>query len=537
MSSSDLIPDHLRVVEREIDEYYRQNLLVSRRIAEAGWYFLAFCEEVIVREIVKGDPRSVRSYDALANDLVMSTKAPLNWLFTACPAGGQASAVVDWDLYEPARHLLELSQEYAAFESAFTWASLGLATLDLDGNTIKVKGALRDDVRYQAYDLMTTRRYSEMRIRPEMGHYFERVAQRVKVHGDRFECRLTKSFLEEGLDAFSGHLATRFKLPGNWAFDQFTWADFVAVAKFLLLWCSVYFHARMTAARKGCPGLCIRDALIVTNMKALNRRIREFTGLSEVAVKAILELLTYGAAGLRSADPALQPLVPLGPHVALSPNLVINSALERNFAVLLNRLKQHREAYAEYSQERESSLKSRLIDELEGLGYRTWSGIIGEWNRTEIDLVVICERTQQCSALELKAFITPAEPREIRDRSREIARGIEQVRERRGMTQIAPEPLRAALGISADYVITWAVASETSVGGEYIQQEDVAVVQSDHLIGKLRGTPMNEVAGWLTERRYLPVSGVHYEARDQTSTIGKWNVELYGLKILDAPLP
>jgi hypothetical protein len=46
------IPDplspQLRSVEREIDNYYKQNPLIKCPFAVGAWHFMAFCEDMIV---------------------------------------------------------------------------------------------------------------------------------------------------------------------------------------------------------------------------------------------------------------------------------------------------------------------------------------------------------------------------------------------------------------------------------------------------------------------------------------------------------
>jgi hypothetical protein len=265
----------------------------------------------------------------------------------------------------------------------------------------------------------------------------------------------------------------------------------------------------------------------------LVRRIRRYSGVPEDAVTAIVGDLTYGARQQSNPDPALQPIVPLSPStLAMSPNLIMNSSMERNFAVLLNRLPEERRAYSALSQGRETALRERLIKDLSGLGFRFWYGQIPQWSpASDIDLAIISDTEKECLILELKSFIAPAEPREIMDRSEEIRRGIGQIRDRIDKAVGLSMPLHTILGIDDSYRLTWAVASETSVGACYVQSSDVPVVNTRHLTSKLRRNPeLTMCSRWLENREYLPVEGVHYKEIEMESTIGKWTLEWYGIE-------
>lgn len=206
--------------------------------------------------------------------------------------------------------------------------------------------------------------------------------------------------------------------------------------------------------------------------------------------------------------------------------------MERNLAVLLNRLPEERRAYSALSQGRETASRERFMKELSGSGLRFWYGHIPEWrDASDVDLVIVSDTERQCLILELKSFIAPAEPREIMDRSEEIRRGIGQVRDRMDKARDLPGSLHAVLGIDDSYRLSWAVASDTSVGASYVQDPDVPVVNTRHLSTKLRRNPeLAECCRWLASREYLPVDGVHYKEIETEATIGRWTLEWYGIK-------
>ncbi len=133
----DLVSEELRAVEREVDAYHLASLLIQQPFARAGWYFLASCEELFMREIVQQRLDTEHEVAAFTDNVIVHTKWPLRWLRRACPPGGTVPKGFDDDMYEAAWRLSELSMKYLDFEAAFTYATSGLVTLFLDGTRIK----------------------------------------------------------------------------------------------------------------------------------------------------------------------------------------------------------------------------------------------------------------------------------------------------------------------------------------------------------------------------------------------------------------
>lgn len=537
-SNGDHVSSDLRAVESEVDAFYLTNPLVSRPFAEAAWYFLAFCEEIVVREIVRADSTGTAGtpydYAMVADNLILHTKWPLRWLRNNCIEGGAVPSRCDGDMYEAAWRLSDLSHQYQSFESAFTYATLGLLQLTLQGHRIVPSGDLRGDSRYEAYDRLVGPG-EKPRIGDEAKPFLDRIANSVRIEGDKFAYALNPGLVKAGLETLGPLMDTRFELPSDWRLTRYALGDFVSVARVLFVLAFVHFHARMTAARRGCIGLGFARSVMVFERPELLRRLRRYTGLEEPVLVSIVEDLTYGARRIRNPDPALQPLIPLTQSLfGVGPNLILNSSLERNFAVLLNRLPDEKEAYSKLSQEREKLLQQRIKEELQDLGVRFWHGEMTRWGGApDIDLAIISDAQKRCLILELKSFLGPAEIREVRDRSKEIGRGIEQVRELRRYASSYPDHLSNALGIDQSYRFSWGVASETSVGAVYVQATDVPVVRTRHLLAKLRRDKnLSACCDWLEAREYLPVEGTHYKVVDIEASIADYTLEWYGIRLL-----
>ena len=365
-----------------------------------------------------------------------------------------------------ALQLSELSDDYLAFEAAYTYASIGAIGLNLDGTTIVPDPILRDNVRYETYDRLVDGGgdLPELSDLTELAHEIENT---LRTKGERFTYKPNPRMVMLAENSTNLPLGPDPALPATWRFSRYTVADFQRLAHVLRSLCAIHLLARVAASEKGLPGYGYADSLIIMDRGEMHRRLIRYTGLSEETVAALLEDLTYAARGIHSPDPMLQPVIPLLPNqLAIAPNLVLNSSLERNFAVLMNRIPEERAIYSGLSAEREDLSRSRIIKAIAPMPIRHWNGNVPGWSEaSEIDLALMDESGKHCLILELKSFVGPAEVREVWERSKEIADGIEQVRVRRQLATSKAEELHSVLGIDQTWNIGWAVASESSVGG------------------------------------------------------------------------
>ena len=533
--SEDRISKELRAVEREIDAYYLENVLVREPFARAGWYFLAFCEEVVMRDIIRGDSSTEHEWAVLVDNLIIHAQWPLKWLIRTCSPGGEVPQTHEDKMYSAAWQLSELAMRYMSFTAAFDHASCGLVALNLDGTRIKSSSPMRSDTRFEAYDRLIPNKTDASIIDLVEKSFSERVRASVRVRGDSFDYDLNPQVVHAGREALAPVIDSRFALPADWRFPHFTLREFRQVARVLWVLAFTHFQARVAAAELGCQGLGISRALLLMEMTEIRRRVRRYSGVLDETVSAILEILTYGQRGRSNPDPALQPIIPLSPSVvAISPSLLLNSSMEPNLSVLLNRLPEEKGTYSALSQGKEIASRQRLVEGLSGLRFQFWHGQVPEWGKaSEIDLAIVSDEERQCLLIELKSFISPAEPREVRERSEEIQKGIKQVHDRMEKARTLPEPLRTRLRVDGKYKLTWAVASETSIGAAYVQSSDVPVINVQHLMARLRRNQrLATCCLWLQDRAYLPIEGIHYKEVSVENSIGNWTLEWSGFKCL-----
>ena len=362
------------------------------------------------------------------------------------------------------------------------------------------------------------------------------ITNRLRLNGRRFTYKLNERLVRLALQFANVSLGRGPSLPGDWKFSRYTVGDFQRCARVLRALCFIHVFARVQAA-PFTPACGYKDSLIIVGTNELHKQLRKHTRLSASVVSALVEDLTYGSRGIRFPDPPLQPLMPLlSNRYVIAPHLILNSSMERNFAVLMNRIPEERQIYSGLSSAREQLSRLRIINALSGLRIRHWHGTVQGWGRSsEIDLALMDRTSKSCLLLELKSFVAPAEPREILERSQEIAKGIEQVQKRKRLAVSKPAPLLRVLGIDDGWNLGWAVVAETSVGSASVQVNDVPVVRTGDLIRKIKNNNgLHGIGKWMQSRAYLPTEGEHYAVLSLEHKIAGWTLKWNGVHILSS---
>nr|VFK58677.1 MAG: hypothetical protein BECKTUN1418F_GA0071002_11506 [Candidatus Kentron sp. TUN]VFK67409.1 MAG: hypothetical protein BECKTUN1418E_GA0071001_11456 [Candidatus Kentron sp. TUN] len=351
-----ITPD-LEVVERAIDVEHLKNRLTRLTFSESAWYFLAFCEErqfkYLEIENINGRQNISNYVDQIINDM----KIPLRWLWRSCKPGAEIPRRYCSEFYGVSWDFYNLAHEYRWFELAYVYASAGVATLQLQDNTVIPIAPFRQDIRYEAYDRLCLD--ETPRIEDDVGEFLRKVQQTVRVSGDRFRYSLNPRIVNQGLDVLSPVL-DRFWLPMSWQLPRYTFGDFSNVFNVLRVMTVIHHFARVAAAERGCIGMGYLDSILLMRKDELSKRLQRYTRLNVNIVNEIVHDATFGKREIRDPDPAIQPLIPLSSdRIAISPALFMGSDIERNFTVLLNRLPKEKEAYSRLSNEREKDLPGR----------------------------------------------------------------------------------------------------------------------------------------------------------------------------------
>lgn len=529
-----MVPEKLRRMEVEVDNAYRTNPLLSLPRSEAVWYFLAGCEEQYMRMQYQGKHPTGAFVDTILN----LARWPLRWLWKDCePQGELRRHDVPDGYYTPAIALGELGHKYEWFEAAVLYANKGRLSLALNGRSICPTWENSGHVCYDAYDRLRdeAEKSAEGGEGKILSPISEEVGRTVRLRGNSFEYALNPGVFNRTYALADRLLGPKFRLPSEWELPTARLHQYTAVLK--SIWVLSYLHvvARVAAADMGCGALGYSRALVVMERSALIARFSRYLRMDQQVVGNILDELTFGGQGVANPDIALQPLVPLEPsHYGWAPHLVLGSSLERNLLVLLNKFPAGKLAYSRLSKEREESMRQSVCSELTGTGLRFWWGKVPAWGAaSEVDLAIVDDERGCCLLLELKAFLDPADPREVSDKAEAIEKGVRQIERRRAAMRSNRKSLNTVLKIDDSFTVHFAVVSESSTGCGMARVGDAAVVRSQHLIERIKSEPnLRRVCEWLSERGFLPVVGRDYEEVPYPVTIQDWTLRWYRIKPL-----
>jgi len=323
-------------------------------------------------------------------------------------------------------------------------------------------------------------------------------------------------------------LTRRHSLPNHWKFSNFSLHQYRRIFTCLQVMAYAWFTARQLAAADGAPSLAFSSAVWTPKKSALVTKIEKHTGIGKVVVAEVLRYLTFGEAGIRDPDIAIQPLVDLtNGQYAVSPFVFINVNSERNLCVLLNQIPAERKIYSRLVDQKEQEVRSETIASLSGLDLDFRHGRLSD---TDIDLAIIDRKAKVCICVEIKWFIEPAEIREVLARSDELAKGVTQARKIAFAFRRSDQRLMGLLNIDASYDFLSMVASVNFIGRQQIQHPEVPITKLWHLASEIRQHGnLSEVLKWLRTRRYLPREGDDYEIKKISIRSGGWHSQWYGI--------
>lgn len=533
--STDRILPRLREIEDNIDKAYQSNPLIQLARPQALWYLLSAYEEYFIKSDLDQNTQSLTIYEqsALTDNLINQLKWPMRWIYSDCNISTNYSTKYSDHYYSASMQLLAHSFEYMQFESAFSYASWGIIDLRLDNNTIKATPQIEDEAQYDAYDRFTHEQYN-----PKNGYDFEKIINLIQndvtVIDTKFSYKLKNRTVAKVTKLFRKTIDNRFRLPTDWKLTKYPLDYYSSVLKTLWIISAIHYCARIVAANRGCVGLGYSQSLIINNRSQLIRKLVGLTELPSFAIDSILTDLTYGKRDMRFPDPALQPLFEIVPgQICWSPNLILTAALERNLLVLLNRTSSGRKSYSQISGHKETILRDSIISDLQNFNFRFKYGKVPSWGtKNDIDIAIISDEQKCCLLVELKSFFGPADPKELYHKSKDIAKGIDQIFVRQKLALEKPNELYSFLKINDDYVLYWAVVSETSIGGGWVQNEMVPVIRNSHLVSKIaeHGNLLS-TCSWLMNREYLPTDKDRYQQIMIKAKILDYSLNWYGIAL------
>lgn len=515
-----------RAVESQIDTAFVEQPLLRRDHTNALFHVLL---EIELQLDHIGDAAQERAIklDTLVNVL----KYAVAWVATA--DGSRRTSEDDFDdARREAARLVAAASHYLWFEVAYTYGSRDVIDLTLHEHHFRTTRVLVDETRYEAYSMLLKPTLEERASANVAAG--ERVFVEVKRAAQRGvippSIPLVRRVLAAAFELLHRASEPFYRLPLDWHFDGFKLGEFRLVHDAIRAIVYVWQQVSPIMDLTGVPH-ATRFPYVV-NAHDLSMAVKDITALPTKTVARVLEHLTYGALGIMRPDPAVQPLVVLGSgSYLLSTPLILGTAAERNLSVLLNALPNQRKIYADLTQDKEAMMRNRIVHRLPAR-LLIWHGRIHS-DLPRVDLVVADPVAHALLLIELKWFIDPAEPREIDERSEELAKGIQQCK--RLMTAIAHAPsLLHAIGSFEVREVAAVVVSANWIGLGNIQDEAIPIVNEDHLVAKvLAADGLAGIVSWLHSRDYLPREGTHFRTRWFEAQHGGYTLEWYGLEPIE----
>lgn len=533
--STNRISSELRKIENEVDNYYKENLLLRLDFASAAWQLLAVNEDLSFMTMLKIASPSLHNIRNLAENSIWPLKVSLFWLFSSYSGLGEINNKYITQNYKAAMDLLELGEAYLGFEAAFTYASRGEIDIKLDKFTILPEYDFSKDSEYEAYNHLLTSPAEIPNIQPEkLDDLLKPIEKNIRIKSERFSYKLDPKLVAKMMDFLTPVYDEEFLLPDNWQFPKYSLKDFKAVFKSIAAIAFIQSYARSYAARHGCGGMGFSDSILLINWDELNSRVSRYSGVKKEIVFQILNDLTYGNSGITSPDPAIQPLIKLDSQkYAIAPSIWQSLAPERNFAVLLNKLDHERKSYSLLVEGKEEILRQRIKSSLSSIDLRFVHGFLSDKSLPDIDLAIISDNEKACILIELKWFISPAEIREKSQRSEELTKGVSQALKLHDLLLNNSQHIMNKLKTDSSYQYINIVGSANWIGLNDVQNPNIPIINVNHLTEKIKhSNDLHEVIKWLTERRYLPRNGTHYQIIDLMHQISSWSVKWYGIQAL-----
>ena len=518
-------------IESGIDATFVASKLVEVGYGQAVWTLLSVMEDLyLARRHQASSEEALRVFadlyiNALTHPLrVCTQKGAIN--------GQKVENRLINDHYQLAVDWLRAAKDYSQFCSLFPlWHRRKISIAVTDKRLVVEHRSL--DHRYEAYNRLVRK---EARDDPAVPAPHDRLSALLRaalsIDGDQFALNFNPRLASALIAWLTPALDRRHSLPDDWQFLGFSLQQYrkiiITVQSLLYGWHQV----RGILANQGMPALGYRSAVWIVPKEELLARLTRYTEIGRYVVRTVLELITFGSSGIRNPDIATQPLIDLRDGTyGLSSFVWLNSDVERNLCALLNQIPEQKKLYAALTNEKEVATRGEIIAFLTSLGLEFKRGVV---KGTDLDLAVVDRANKICLCLELKWFIEPAEIREIDERTKELAAGVEQAKIINALYRARDKSLvRDVLGIEPDFTFLSVVASQNWIGHDDVQCPEVPIIKVWHLLNRIKDSgSLAGIVGWLTKREYLPQEGAHYSVEPWEIACGEWRANWYGIKPL-----
>lgn len=516
-------------IEAEVDEAFENNELVNLPFAQGIWTLLSVVEDHHFK-ITTYSPLGDNEASIYADVLLNTLTHPLRVCYQRAVKGSyQFQRSLIENHYILANSWLSAAKDYNHFCSIFPLYHAGKVNLRIHEKELIPTDWLATDMSYEVYDRFIAKRDPEKELAVDRSLIRNEVKLATRVVEGNYSLVFTRRLMEKLKSTLGVALAGRHSLPENWKFSSFSLHQYRKIFTCLQVMAYAWFTARQLAAAEGAPACAFASALWTPKKGSLVTKIVKNTGIEQFAVTEVLRYLTFGEAGIRNPDIAIQPIVDLtNGQYAISPFVILHVNSERNLCVLLNQIPLERKLYSRLVDQKEQEVRSETIASLSGLGLDFRNGKLAD---TDIDLAIIDRKSKICLCIEIKWFIEPAEIREVLARSDELAKGVAQAKKIALAFSRCDARLMYLLDVDPSYDFLSMVASVNFIGRQQIQDSEVPITKLWHLTSEIRKQgKLSEVLKWLRSRSYLPREGEDYKIREFGIRSGEWNSRWYGIE-------
>lgn len=249
--------------------------------------------------------------------------------------------------------------------------------------------------------------------------------------------------------------------PNSW---QFPWGSLADSARFfaaLQTLCAYNLIAIHFTARSRIRGMGVNQICYSPNLPRLKKSLASISGLSADRVSTTIEALTLGK-GVKSPDPALQPIVPIGGNCVSIPSFnVLSSNWVRNMLSLHARLDSP--SFDRQSKVFEQEMLVKLVEGLTS-SFRVVPSkhIPTDGTSEEIDAILIDREHKVLLLLELRWILQPGDAREVITKRNEALKKVAQIERKVSKVRQALPRALASLGLEAG---TWTVEGMVVIDG------------------------------------------------------------------------
>jgi len=332
--------------------------------------------------------------------------------------------------------------------------------------------------------------------------------------------------------------AQRTRLPAGFDTSIGDCEDIQGLLRALLALSGYHAIANVHGAGKlEVQGMGLESAALQRRPERLATVLARASGVSEEVARRLVALLTYGSL-TTTPDPVLQPLLPFeGGTILLSPMLLLDSDLERNYLALLARAMPAE--FDSLSHLFEQQMLSRITMALDGRDWLYRKNLLASCiaDAGEIDLL-ICDRESRCLVvLELRWMLRPGEASEVCARRRDLPHKAAQARRKLECVRARASEVLALFGI-ADDPSGWAIEGGVVLDGFFETPEgglDLLWLTRSLAVRQFRQcSRLRDFVVGVRSRKMFPREGVDFSVDETKREIGPFSLVCKQLSFLES---